>query len=241
MRCVKVRQKIIFHFYGELSPGEEACLKKHLEKCSACRKNYSEIKTIWQALQQVPLKSPLNDPSPVFWEESWQAIERALGESQIQKSAPKWEREIFNLRSLVWTLPLILITALASFFLYRTLSKSTVLPAATLSSWPIATSFQEYKTNLKPLLLMLTNLQSEKGESFLIDKKYACQLLLENKLFRFYLWQIDPVAAEWLADLEIVLKEICYSDKIDPATLEMIKKMIQKKRVFLEINNFRAQ
>jgi len=98
------------------------------------------------------------------------------------------------------------------------------------------TSLEEYKTDLKPLLLMLTNFKSEKEKFILIDKKYARQLLLESKLLRSYLWQKDPVAAEWLEDLEIVLKEISYSDKIDQVTLEMIKKIIQEKKVFLEIN-----
>jgi len=236
MRCAKVKKKIIFHFYGELSPGEEASLKKHLEKCTACRKNYSEIKTVWQALQEVSFKSPLNGLSPAFWEESWQAIERDIRESQFRISATKLGKRIFNPRSLVWAIPLILIMALASFFLYRIIPKFSGFSEASLSSKPMATSLEEYKTDLKPLLLMLTNFQSEKEEFILIDKKYAQQLLLENKLLRSYLWQKDPIAAEWLADLEIVLKEISYSHKIDPVTLEMIKKMIQEKKVFLEIN-----
>jgi len=93
MRCPKVRKKIIFHFYGELSPREEAGLKKHLESCSACRKNYSEIKSIWQTLQEISSKSPLSDSSPTLWEESWQAIEMKIKENQFLTPAINPQRE----------------------------------------------------------------------------------------------------------------------------------------------------
>jgi len=236
MRCAKARKRIIFHFYGELAAREEAGLKKHLESCSACQKNYSEIKSIWQTLQKISSMSPLSSLSPTLWEESWQAIEMKIKENQFRTQATKPAKRIFNPRSLVWVTPLILIMALASLFLYRTLTKSSGFSEATLSPKSMPTSLEEYKTDLKPLLLMLTNFQSEKEKFILIDKKYARQLLLESKLLRTYLWQKDPVAAEWLEDLEIVLKEISNSDKIDQVTLEMIKKMIQEKKVFLEIN-----
>jgi hypothetical protein len=228
MKCKKFEEKIILYLYGELDEKEKAELEKHINECPECSRDFAYTKKVFKALDKSKQEIP-----EANWEKCWREIDAAA------KKKPALQKSSFFLPRWAYAAAALLLV----FILGAILGRFLFFPGQQaqeeqgLSPGSIQFTLQEYFEELKPVLVEYANFtSSEKGEeTILMDREMARNLLIQNILLKSIVAKTDPILAQLLDDVDIVLKEISNLKKEDRQTPYLIKELIHEREILFKM------
>lgn len=236
MRCHRAQKKIVLCHYGELDARGRRELERHLEKCSSCRQNFSEIASLLNLLREARRETEVEKALQGGWEKSWNVIEKATLKCKLRPFSPGRKARPLTFPRWTYAAALVLVFILGIAVGRLWFLKSSHQPAAPLFfDKTMAISLEEHLEDLKPLLLSLANFIPEKKETITLNRNYARSLLIQNFLLKRLLAEKNPSIAELLEDLEIILKEISNLKVADKTTPSLLKNFICERGILLQI------
>ena len=84
-RCGRTKDLFLDSLYGELDPGREADLMKHLDACPACREEYEAMA---RTLVTMGRREPA-DPGAEYWDGYYGQLERRMAAEGVFTPAPQ--------------------------------------------------------------------------------------------------------------------------------------------------------
>jgi len=237
VNCKKAKKYIILGLYEELAEGEKAELGDHLRRCPSCERELSLTKKIFTLLDQFqPAEGPETDR-----DRSWSDIRSRL------LSAPAKPRT--SATGLRWALAgtSAAIVLVAAFFIGkfgRAPVSGRTWPAALSGSLsPDATgpAFSAHLDDVKPILLDYAHFTpgEKTGREIAVDEDALRGLILQNVLLKRRLIGKDPAAAEFLDDVELVLREITNRGTDSPQSPAQIRDLIERRDILFKMEILR--
>lgn len=255
MKCWWKQKEIILYCSGELSPDKEKKLKAHLESCPHCCRSLAEMEGLFSYLEKIDRQAAAELRCHVDWEKSWKAIERALASDEgfsprrqrrvwpsiiRPEKCPNWHRLFLLPRWLYVTAALLLAFLIGLFSGRFWIFKSSKAPTPSLwAEKEVPASLQEHLEELLPIIISIANLDESQMANIHFDPDYVRSLMLQNILLKHLLLERDPVAVSFLADLEIIFRELAHMKTPDPKTVLSIKNFIEENGILLQIDILR--
>jgi hypothetical protein len=257
-RCRSRKKVFLESLYGELGPAGENKLRRHLEKCPACSREYDDM-----AATLVVLSRPrTEDPGADFWDGYYDRLERRMSrEGAFEASrrepspaprarfgfAPRWA---FGAAGAVGLLAAgILIGRLTigrvpvagpSLGGPSALGGTAVLPAAQSADLSVRTS--RYLERSKVILLALVNFDAQKKDVYGLNlprqKEMSRELVNEASILRGDLKAAKERRLERLVgELEMILIQLAnLKNEVDLPSIEIIKAGAELKDILFKIN-----
>ncbi len=251
--CAECRDRIAEALYGEPTPGDKASLEAHLRVCPACASEYEAMTETRRILETRERK----DPGPDFWEGYWDRLERRLETESSPAPRPVRERARRPFILLpAWGLQFAAAAALlvVGILIGRTLlrppaprvARATTpalvpVPGVEQASAPVLRA-RDYFERSKLILLGLVNYDPGASDVYGLDmprqKQLSRELVNEAGSLKSDLKApADKRLRELVADLETILVQIANLESAnDLAAVEMVKKGVEEKGIFLKIN-----
>ncbi len=231
MRCKKYEEKIILYLYGELSDKEKAELESHIRTCSLCTRDLAYTREVFKAVDRSRPEIP-----EANWAKCWAGIESGTA------PRPREKKSFFLVPRWVFAAAAVLVIFVAGVLIGRFWffpgQKAGLETGIARSS--VELNLKEYIEDLKPVLIEYANLTPEKGgETITIDKEVARSLLVQNLLLRKIVAETNPSAAQFLEDVDLVLKEIANLKSGDRQTPSLIKELIAQRDILFKMEIFR--
>ncbi len=237
MDCKNVKNLITLSLYGELDEKNQAVLDLHIQECRACAAELEYTKKVFKLLDRHQ-RAPAAEPN---WERSWLRIQSAISRPQARARrlyAPGW-RWVYASSALAAVLIL-------GIFLGRYWLAQSQKPMPTVSQ--MASSLESFQPalsahleDIKPMLLEYAHYTpgDQGATKILVDEKMVRGLLIQNLLLKRALARKDPAAAEFLDDLDLVLKEIANRTENDRQAPSLIKSYIDEKGLLYKMEMFK--
>lgn len=229
MKCKKFKEKIVLYFYDELNKEGKAQLKTHIKGCSRCAQEFAQTKKAFAILDETRQE----DLPEANWEKSWEAIDSHIGQKpKARRSYNLLHRWAYAGAALVFIL---VVGILIGRFWLPSSGKPPAQPA--VSQTYLEQTLKQYIEDLKPVLVEYANYSpSERGEETIVmDKRAARNLLIQNLLLRSIVAKSDPSIAQFLDDVDLVLKEIANLNIEDKQTPSLIKDLIHDREILFKM------
>lgn len=233
MDCKTAKSLIILGLYGELDEGEKRDLEEHLRRCSACAAELAETKKVFSLLDE---NKPAVLPE-VDWEKSWDKIRGG-----IDRRPAKNQQSIFPRWKWAFAGALLALVLGAGVFIGKYWFAPAPKPAivsipASSGATSVQQAFAGYLEDVKPILLDYAHYTpgEKNGRRITVDENILRGLVFQNILLKRKLAEKDPVAAELLDDLDLVLKEITNRGTQDPQSPAGIKDLIEQRDVLFKL------
>lgn len=228
MKCKKIREKIVLHFYGELDEREKSKLEDHIKGCTACSEDFEYTNKVFHLLDE----SKEEVIPEGNWEKSWQGISDSLPEVVPRR------RSIFTIPRWAYASAALVMVLVMGIFLGRYFflpqEKPTLFQPSSAQD-PSFTALQDHFEDIRPVLIELANYSPEEGDTILMDKKLVKGLLLQNLLLRNIVTKTNPSAAQLLEDLDLILKEMVNLEGEDMETPFLIKNLIYQRDILFKM------
>ena len=79
MEHQKIKELISSYYDGELDEENKRTLKRHLEECPECRKEFGEMGKLEEAMSKMELKEPPKEVWQIYWTSVYNRLERRIG------------------------------------------------------------------------------------------------------------------------------------------------------------------
>ncbi len=79
MEHQKIKELISSYYDGELDEENKRTLKRHLEECPECRKEFEEMGKLEEAMSKMELKEPPKEIWQIYWTSVYNRLERRIG------------------------------------------------------------------------------------------------------------------------------------------------------------------
>lgn len=229
MKCRKFKEKIVLYFYDELDEQEKTELKTHIKGCSKCAQKFAQTKKAFAILDETRQE----DLPEANWEKSWEAIDTQIGQK------PKARRSYHLLHRWAYAGAALVFILVVGILIGRFWLPSSGKPPAqsAVSQTYVEQTLKQYIEELKPVLIEYANYSaSERGEETIVmDKRVARNLLIQNLLLRSIAAKFDPSIAQFLDDVDLVLKEIANLNREDKQTPSLIKDLIHDREILFRM------
>jgi hypothetical protein len=255
-RCGKMKDLFLDSLYGELDPGREAGLMRHLDECAGCRGEYEAMA---RTLVTMGGKAAV-DPGQEYWDAYFGKLERRMtaeGVSASARPAPRARSRAPFARVPRWAFGAAgAVALLAAGVLIGRLSLSRVPPVADTvaaakstaavipasSSADLSLRTSRYIDRSKVILLALVNfdggIKDIAGLNLPRQKEMSQALVKEASALKGDLKAAKERQLERLvADLELILVQIAnLKAEADLSSVEIIKAGAASKDILFQIN-----
>ncbi len=242
---VQASGAIELYFYGEMSEGERASVERHLAGCQECRHALEELSVIRTALAERPAVAA---PPGADWSAFMARLDEAARDEAGRAPSPASPLRIpIHRRPHVAWLAAAALLALSTssvLFVARSRPPAAVVPppAGTAETARVtggdggdAAFLAMSEKHFDRSKLVVLGLAARDGrEPSALDwdheRRLASSLLTDTRLYRLTAEQRGMTAlARVMGDLELVLLQTSMADRQDPATLEQLQRLIEKR------------
>jgi hypothetical protein len=254
-RCRSRKKMFLESLYGELNPAGEYKLRRHLEKCPACAREYDDM-----AATLVVLSRPrMEDPGAGFWAGYYDRLEQRISREGVFAAArpeptpaprarfgfaPRWAFGAVGLLAVGILIGRLTIgrTPVAGPALGgpSVIGGTAVLPASQSADLSVRTS--RYLERSRVILLALVNFDAQKKDVFGLNlprqKEMSRELVNEASVLRGDLKAAKERRLERLiGELEMILVQLAnLKAEADLPSIEIIKAGAELKDVLFKIN-----
>jgi hypothetical protein len=254
-RCRSRKKLFLESLYGELNPAGENKLRRHLEKCPACAREYDDM-----AATLVVLSRPrTEDPGTDFWAGYYDRLEQRMSREGVFASARPEPTPAPRTRSSFaprWAFGAAGLLAVGILIGRLTIGRSpvagpmtggpsvvggtAVLPASQSADLSVRTS--RYLERSRVILLALVNFDAQKKDVFGLNlprqKEMSRELVNEASVLRGDLKAAKERRLERLiGELEMILVQLAnLKGEADLPSIEIIKAGAELKDVLFKIN-----
>lgn len=240
MQHLTERELVLHHYHDDQSP---AAVAEHLQSCDVCRSEYSAIRRVLAAVDEMPVP----ERSDAYGEQVWSRLQWKLGSDRRRRRT--WQSAL--------AAAAVLAVAFFAGVLWHARSGGQ-RPSAVLSpaGQPGAAALHEnakerillvvvtdHLDSSERMLLEVANADAKKGLDLSSESKRAEDLLASNRIYRQTATQHgDDRLAMVLSDLEPVLLEIAHAEgKLSPDEAAALQKRIDSKGLLFKVRVISAQ
>lgn len=252
-KCKKIQQMFIEAYYQELDDKQLEVLEQHLESCSACANEFSNVTTALRNLKEY--RQP--DPGKEYWESYWVKLSKRIEIEKAQKpSFSQWLKGFIP--ELKWPVPVKyrpVYSAIALLFIGIIIGKTFFTdtgapirqPATGISlseeqAAAVKAHAERYIGRAKLVLLGIVNYDAvSEGPlqtSFTRQIQVSRSLMDESAALRANLRsQNDFRLLELVSELETILLQTAnLDDDFELVDIEMIQQGAERKALLFKIN-----
>ena len=243
MDCKKTETMMNDALYGDLSEKDLVVFQKHLSDCPQCSEEFKEL----QQLIGVVEKKEGSEREEEFWDNYWYKLKDKIEDAEVNAGFFERISSIINSsKKLVFQLSaataLVIVGILIGKFGFN--EQPVILPDQPSNSKIVNAALQQRTDNYiqksKVLLLGLVNFENDEIENISLKKhKEVSQGLIKEASFlrEKYSTSTDKHLKKLISDLEVILLQIAnLEEEQDIDGIEMVKRGVETKGIFLKIN-----
>ena len=226
MNCENLKELMVVHILGKLTPEEKNNVEIHIKKCSKCALVFDKFKTGNTITGK-------KKPSRPDWQKSWEVI--------AAKSIKKKHILENSYQKYAMAAAVLIVVFVTGFIVGKKYLISGTEPQLTITDKNYEISINSFTEDLEPILIDILNRSDQKipPQFVELEKNIVAGMLTKTKLLRYLVSKRDNThLVQLLEDIEFILLSLSNLRSEDYLSMKQIQQFIREKKIKYQLRLF---